>query len=83
MTVLVTGAAGFLGQRIVRVLKAQGESVLAVDRSFGESGSQIDAVDGVESISLDIASGAVPSLPRQVELTGLIHAAALTPTASQ
>jgi nucleoside-diphosphate-sugar epimerase len=45
MTVLVTGAAGFLGRHVVAKLLASGRNVLAVARAPCECGAEVHALD--------------------------------------
>lgn len=75
MTVLVTGASGFLGGALVRSLRAEGGAVLATGR-----GPVVCAE--IDAMPLDLAAtGAVETLTaaaQRVGVTGIVHAAALS-----
>lgn len=75
MTVLVTGASGFLGGALVRALQRDGAPVLATGRNA-------EAMAGMPSLVLDLAeAGAVARLTEAAEAAGvsaIVHAAALT-----
>ena len=79
---LVTGAAGFLGAHLTRLLSSRGDQVLAVDNGLHanarEQFTRLESLDGVEVLHADLTdSEAVRSLP---EVTGVYHLAALNGT---
>ena len=75
-TVLVTGAAGFVGSAVVRELSAQGDRVIAVDGLLGglypadEKIQRFDAISslpGVEAHRLDLRDADLSVLPSDVD----------------
>lgn len=91
MRVLVTGASGFLAQRLMKVLRAQGHEPLATTRNRGAAGSNVylleDALDAdsysrlieeqeVEAVVNTLAAGVDPS---DRDIAQLLHANTLFP----
>jgi nucleoside-diphosphate-sugar epimerase len=81
-TYLVTGAAGFLGAHLTRLLSSRGHRVVAVDKGLhanaAEQISRLRSLDGVEYVSMDLADrSAVSTLP---SVDGVFHLAALNGT---
>ena len=76
-TVLVTGAAGFVGRAVVKLLQREGYGVLGSDRpeASGFAGEQVamDITDGEQLRKLFEARA----------IAGIIHLAAILPTESQ
>lgn len=75
-TVLVTGAAGFVGSAVVRELSAQGDRVIAVDGLLGglypadEKIQRFDAISslpGVEAHRLDLRDADLSVLPPDID----------------
>lgn len=75
-TTLITGGAGFIGTRLARRLKAQGETVVLFDRRFGP-----EALAGLEdcrTIEGDVTSfEAVRAAVDAVRPEGIVHLAAI------
>lgn len=73
MTILVTGAGGFIGKALVRRLSLSGRSVLAFDRQFDAT----EFPPGVVTLEGDITDQDGP-LPDQVRsVAGIVHLACL------
>jgi nucleoside-diphosphate-sugar epimerase len=80
-SVLVTGARGFIGRAVVKLLQREGYRVVALDASAVESGSDCESVREIEC---DI--GNASELRRTFEMgpiDGIVHLAAILPTAAQ
>jgi nucleoside-diphosphate-sugar epimerase len=78
MTVLVTGAAGFLGRAIVRAFTREGISVLATDTA--EAGFDTRPGTRSELVAYDRRDLEQESLEDLVsQVSGVVYAAALTP----
>lgn len=76
-TVLVTGARGFIGRAVVKLLQRKGYGVLGVDRS-----DSTKSVGG--QIAMDITDGQqLRRLFQGRAIAGIIHLAAILPTAAQ
>ncbi len=80
MTVLVTGAAGFFGSAIVRALALAGRSVVALDRTpEHRAQTRPDTPAGrVRYVVGDVTEPASLAPSRFADVTGVIHAAALS-----
>ncbi len=76
MTVLVTGATGFVGSQVVRQLVASGEDVAVIARP-GSSRHRLDGVvDRVQVLECDLANGAAMArLLERCRPQACIHAA--------
>ncbi len=79
---LVTGAAGFLGRHLTRLLSDRGEEVVAVDLGLHANAEQqfasLESMPGVEVRRVDLSSReSVAELP---EVKGVYHMAALNGT---
>lgn len=85
MTVLVTGANGFVGVNIVRCLAQQGARVIALARRPPEGETQrflANEVDRVVWVQGDVRDRAgLIALARQHEVDLIVHGAAMTPSA--
>jgi nucleoside-diphosphate-sugar epimerase len=84
MTTLVTGAAGFLGAHLTKLLSSRGERVVAVDNGIHANAelqfARLAALPGVEVVRADLGDpAAVSELPR---VDGVYHLAALNGTAN-
>ncbi len=80
--VLVTGAAGFLGSRVVHRLSAAGRQVIATDIVDGERGKALAELPGVTFAAAELRDGeAVSELVNQCD--HLVHLAAMRRRASQ
>lgn len=80
-SVLVTGARGFIGRAVVKLLQREGYRVVSLDTSPIEPGSDCESVRELEC---DI--GNARELRRAFEtepIGGVIHLAAILPTAAQ
>jgi nucleoside-diphosphate-sugar epimerase len=75
-TVLVTGAGGFLGRRIVAAARAKGLPVRALVRRPAD-GAPWAGDDGVEEVTLDLAAPAAAAALPLDGVGAVIHAAAL------
>ena len=76
-SVLVTGASGFIGRAVVKLLQREGYGVLGLDRTDS-------AESAGEQIAMDITD--VEQLRRLFQgraIAGIIHLAAILPTAAQ
>jgi nucleoside-diphosphate-sugar epimerase len=75
--VLVTGARGFIGRAVVKLLQREGYGVLGLDRA--------DSAESVgEQIAMDITDGEqMRRLFQGRTIAGIIHLAAVLPTAAQ
>lgn len=73
MTILVTGAGGFIGQALVRRLALEGQGVLAFDRRF--DGTEFPT--GVVTLEGDITDPACPLFDRVREVSAIVHLASL------
>lgn len=84
-SVLITGAAGALGQSVVRATLAAGHTVLAIDRAHLESPAFQEAIEGAgervlalqgDALSPEFMEGAVQQAQERFgELGGLFHLA--------
>jgi nucleoside-diphosphate-sugar epimerase len=75
VTVLVTGAGGFVGSHVVRKLAADGSPVAALLRPGG-SRRRLEGLDEVRVLEADLAdSGAVAAVLEQVRPRAVIHCA--------
>ena len=72
-TILVTGAAGFVGRHLCAKLKAEGISYVSIDTQASDLGSPVDLRD----------RSAVAGLFEQQQIAGVIHLAAILPTAAR
>lgn len=84
MTVLVTGAAGFLGAHLTRLLSSRGEGVLAVDIGIHANAErQLERLRTLPGVEVRVGDLGVPdvvaALPR---VEGVYHLAALNGTAN-
>lgn len=80
-SVLVTGARGFIGRAVVKLLQREGYRVISLDASAVEPGSDRQSVRELEC---DI--GNARELRRAFEMEpigGIVHLAAILPTAAQ
>ena len=66
MKVLMTGASGFLGRHVVKVLQSQGIEVVAIGRATPPSGVQLIKADLLNTPNLD-------QLVQQVQAPFLLH----------
>ncbi len=84
MTVLVTGAAGFFGRSLVREFALNGEKVIAADILAEDQFSpRSDTPSSVSYVRLDVANKSSWANQALSEVTGVVHAAALTPTVEE
>ena len=79
---LVTGAAGFLGAHLTRLISSRGDHVIAVDNGLHANArdqfARLDSLDGVQVVHADLTDPeAVGNLP---EVDGVYHLAALNGT---
>jgi nucleoside-diphosphate-sugar epimerase len=82
-TVLVTGARGFLGHAVQKLLRRKGYGVIALDRQNAEAAEDANSVSG-RDVRMDITDSA--QLRRLFEsrtIDRIIHLAAILPTAAQ
>jgi UDP-glucuronate 4-epimerase len=71
--ILVTGAAGLIGGRLVSRLAAEGVAVIATDRRTAES------LPGVRWVTIDLMDGAaLTALMREVQVSAVVHAGAIS-----
>ena len=71
--ILVTGAAGLIGGRLVRRLAAEGVAVVATDRRA------LDTPAGVRWATVDLMDGpALAALMRDARVGGVVHAGAIS-----
>ena len=82
-TVLVTGAAGFLGSQLVELLSAAGRHrVLATDTSHSARSERLAGLPGVQFQDVDLREA--QALEAMVEgCTDIVHLAALRPAATR
>jgi nucleoside-diphosphate-sugar epimerase len=73
VNVLVTGATGFLGSQIVRLLSKQGFSVIGLKRSSSDLWRILDLLDQVEFFNIDL--GNVNELFKKHSIDVVIHTA--------
>ncbi len=73
--VLVTGAAGFIGQHVTMHLTAQGRRVVAVDRKVPPPGL-FDGRNGVSTLTCDVAGPRFRRHFRTIRPSAVIHLAA-------
>lgn len=81
MTVLVTGAAGFLGRHLVATLLADGESVVGVDNFRTSDRADLAALQqaaGFRFHELDISTPAFPETMRRYRLSVIYNLACPT-----
>jgi nucleoside-diphosphate-sugar epimerase len=71
--IAVTGAAGFVGRRVVTALRARGHSVIAIDRAVASSESE----DGVARVTADLLDPPAYA-PSLAGVECVIHLAAMT-----
>ena len=70
-TILVTGAAGLIGQRVAEMLMSEGRPVLATDRAASPDGTmKIELADLTDAAALDGLVGR--------EIAGIIHCGAIS-----
>jgi UDP-glucuronate 4-epimerase len=71
--ILVTGAAGLIGGRLVSRLAAEGAEVIATDRRVAEAPS------GVRWVTVDLMDGpALTALMREARVRAVVHAGAIS-----
>lgn len=73
MTIVVTGAGGFIGQALVRRLALAGQDVLAFDRQF----AGVAFPPGVVGLEGDLTDPDCPLLDRIRGASGIVHLASL------
>lgn len=75
-TVLVTGAAGFIGSAVTRVLSGQGWKVIALDglldglypaKEKNERFHELEALPGVTTYEMDLRTGDLSQLPSDIQ----------------
>ncbi|GAC1338722.1 MAG: NAD(P)-dependent oxidoreductase [Acetobacteraceae bacterium] len=80
MTVLVTGATGFVGLNIVRALLERGQEVVMFAPALPPEVAALDWVERARFVAGDVRSDAdVAAAFAAAPITHLVHAAALTP----
>jgi nucleoside-diphosphate-sugar epimerase len=80
-SVLVTGAEGFLGRALVRLLERYDQRVIALDSSEPE---RADPPSGVTKVRCDITDQQqVEKVFREYEIGKVVHLAAILPTVAQ
>jgi len=81
-SVLVTGARGFIGRAVVKLLQREGYRVVALDNS-GAAGSEDDRKSAGD-VMCDISdAGELRRAFESEAIRGIIHLAAILPTAAQ
>lgn len=74
-TILVSGARGFVGRAVGKLLQREGYGVIRVDLTGG---------DGPEQMAVDIADGErLKPIFQSRAIAGIVHLAAILPTAAQ
>jgi nucleoside-diphosphate-sugar epimerase len=73
LTILVTGAAGFIGQALVRRLALEGHPVLAFDRQF----EGVDYPSGVVRLEGNLTDPSCPLFDLVRGVSGVVHLASL------
>jgi UDP-glucose 4-epimerase len=80
-SVLVTGAEGFLGRALVRLLEHSHQRVIALDSSEPE---RVDPTSGVTKVRCDITDQLqMEKVFREYDIGKVVHLAAILPTAAQ
>ncbi|MDD5760893.1 MAG: NAD(P)-dependent oxidoreductase [bacterium] len=72
MNVLVTGATGFFGSRIVRILLADGHDVTILKRSFSDTRRIVDVLSQVSAFDIDLCESSAPFEGKRID--ALLHA---------
>lgn len=76
MTILITGAAGYVGRATVAAAREAGHSVIAVVRLAGVVPDGWDGDDGIELVEADLSRPDSVSALNMVGVDAVIHAAA-------
>lgn len=72
MTILVTGAAGLIGNAVCRALQASGQAVIAIDRVAG-------IIEGVTVEECDVTNiHGLHAISRRQKLSGIVHCGAFS-----
>lgn len=72
MTVLVTGAAGLIGNAVCRALQSSGQTVVAIDRVAG-------TIEGVTFEDCDVTNiHGLHAIARRHQLSGIVHCGAFS-----